>query len=94
MFDLSKIDSQYHLNSHKVDHCMRNLIFALNSDGFNTLACCCGHGKYPMSIIYKTPEGKIVELLSGIEIPRKRRFYIKDANGYSFVPELILKKDL
>jgi len=32
-------------------------------------------------------EGRI-EVLSGIVIPRKTRFYVKDGEGYYYIPEI------
>ena len=75
----------------KVDDCLPNLIHSINRDsaGFKTLASCCGHGKYQMSIIVKTQRGQVIDLLSGFEIPRKKRFYVKDKEGYYYLPEVV-----
>ncbi|MDP4039850.1 MAG: hypothetical protein Q8P57_04710 [Candidatus Pacearchaeota archaeon] len=54
----------------------------------NTYACCCGHGKYPMTIIVKNIKSEFVEIVSGKKIPRKKRFYLKDKQGYYYIPEL------
>jgi len=61
------------------------------------IASCCGHRKYPMSVIIKEGisdriENKIVyrDIFSQIIIPRKRRFYIKDKQGYYYIPETVL----
>lgn len=35
-----------------VDACMAQLVSMLNRDGFYTKGCCCGHGKYPGSILF------------------------------------------
>ena len=46
---------KYHKTSNtQIDKCMRNFIkiFKTN-DVVDVLACCCGHGKYPMSVIVK-----------------------------------------
>ena len=67
-----------------IDKCMRPLIQYFNKIGVKTLSCCCGHGKYPMTIVV---EGRI-EVLSGIVIPRKTRFYVKDGEGYYYIPEI------
>jgi hypothetical protein len=72
----------------KVDKCMENLIITLNNDGHETLACCCGHGKYAMSIIILGDSGEIFDLISGVDIPRKKRFYKKDKNGIFYIPEI------
>lgn len=74
----------------KVDKCMANLIRTLNSSEHisRTLACCCGHGKYPMTIIVNS-FGNTYELISGKAIFRKRNFYRKNKNGYYYIPETV-----
>ena len=58
---------------------------------FKILACCCGHNKYPMSVVYYIPAMKAkFELFSGKIISRKSRFYVKDKQGYYYIPETIL----
>lgn len=78
----------------RIDPCMRNIIECLQQAGVDTLACCCGHGKYPMSIIINIGFGKILalEIFSNLQIPRKKRFYKRDKEGYYFIPEVISKK--
>lgn len=73
----------------RVDNCIANLIYVLRNRGIKTLACCCGHGKYNISIVYKSPNGKIWDLISGVQIPRKKRFYVKDKEGYYNIPEVL-----
>jgi len=53
-----------------------------------TLASCCGHGKYPETIVVKTIYG-MFEWNSGVKIPRKKRFYIKDSEGIYYIPEVM-----
>ncbi len=36
-----------------VDKCIAPLIKSLNENGYDTAACCCGHGHRPTSIILK-----------------------------------------
>ena len=72
----------------KVDDCLSMLIGILNRNGIETLACCCGHGEYPMSIVAKI-HGFPVELFSGRRIPRKRKFYRKNPEGYYYIPEAV-----
>ena len=83
-------------NPRVIDKCMRPLISWLNKKHC-TVACCCGHKRYSMTIVVKEgidmPVGqknKIVyrEILSQKIIPRKRRFYIKDKEGYYYIPEV------
>ena len=72
----------------KIDECMQRLIQFINFEThLTTLASCCGHGKYNMSIIVRTKQGRIYDLMSCVQIPRKKRFYKKDAKGYYYIPE-------
>ena len=78
----------------KIDECMVNLITILNAHHIKTLGCCCGHGKYNMSIIILCRDGKtIVDLVSNKIIPRTKRFYKKDKQGYYYIPEIMHKTD-
>jgi len=57
---------------------------------YKTLGSCCGHGKYPETIIIECPvTKKRYEVFSGIEIPRKKRFYVRDNEGEYYIPEVI-----
>ena len=59
----------------------------MNQHGIVTLACCCGHGKYPTTIVVK--RGKAVrELRTGIALSAKRRFYRRDASGFYYIPQV------
>jgi len=75
----------------RVDACMRNLLRILNIHGIRTVGSCCGHGKYDMSIVVKSygVNGKIYDLMSNVEIPRTKRFYVKDDEGFYYIPEVI-----
>lgn len=77
----------------RVDNCMRHAIDFLNKEKVITAACCCGHGKYPLSIVVltntETDANVFVELFSGKVIPRKRRYYVRDNKGFYFIPEAI-----
>ena len=75
----------------KVDECLQHLIVVLNKPNYRTLGCCCGHGKYPMTIIVKLADDRIMEIMSMTEIPRKKRFYLKDKQGYYYIPEVVGK---
>ena len=72
---------------------MQEVIRCLREQGIKTLACCCGHGKYPMTIVIDAGRepGKVIpqEIFSGIFIPRKKRFYIKTKAGHYVIPESI-----
>jgi len=77
----------------RVDGCIRDIINGLNNPdseyvNIETLGCCCGHGRYPETIIIRADHGGVYEYHSGIEIPRTRRFYRKDTDGYYYIPEI------
>jgi hypothetical protein len=76
----------------RIDKCIKPLIRRLNTMDINTYACCCGHGKYPMTIICKTEKGNFYEFTTLTWILRKRKFYVKDKQGYYFIPECQRKK--
>lgn len=67
---------------------MENLIEFLQLNGIRTLACCCGHDKYSMTIVCKWGEN-IIEIVSYKSIPRKKKFYRKDKQGYYYIPEAL-----
>ena len=75
-------------NPRYMDRCIVGIIRALNKDGVKTLASCCGHRKYPMTIVCLHSNWGIVEYLSGKIIPRKKRFYKKDKKGFYYIPEI------
>ena len=75
-------------DSRVIDSCMIDLIEFLQIHGIKTLACCCGHGKYPMTIICKWDD-KNFEIISYKIIPRKKKFYKKDKQGYYYIPESV-----
>lgn len=72
----------------EIDECMKNLIDFLKLNDVITLGCCCGHGKYPMTIICDWG-GTMFEIISYTEIPRKKKFYKKDEEGYYYIPEVV-----
>ncbi len=73
----------------EIDECMKRLIEFLNNVGYKTLGCCCGHGRYNMTLVMRNGLGEIIDLMSGVKIPRKKKFYKKDKQGYYFIPEAI-----
>jgi hypothetical protein len=82
-------------NPRKRDKCMKEIVsFINNSTDFITLGACCGHGKYPHSLIVKHPsysDDVRLEIFSHKIIRRKKRFYVKDKEGYYYIPETIEK---
>jgi len=74
--------------ANRVDPCMRAEIRFLQSQGVKTLACCCGHGRYPETIIVKKAGG-IFEFHSDVRILRRKRFYVRDKDGFYYIPEVV-----
>lgn len=78
----------------RIDPCMRDYLDFV-SITLNQIprASCCGHGKYQKSVIIEKTnvlgEVKYFELISGIEIPRKRKFYKRDKNNFYYIPEVV-----
>ena len=82
-FDLKSGDT-------RIDPCMIHILKHIEG---KVVACCCGHGKYPMTIIKHVEfhlEGHhFVEIVSGKKIPRKKRFYKRDNKGIYYIPEVL-----
>jgi len=77
----------------KIDECMKEEIKQMQKDGLKTLSCCCGHKKYPKTIVVKSPlNGMPFEYFSKQYLPRKKKFYKRDKEGYYFIPETIETK--
>jgi len=92
----------------RIDHCMRTFVILLShyleKHDVKVIACCCGHGVYPMTILikgkpyepigiknpFKKVEKEIIQdLFSGKIIPRKRNFYKRDKKGIYYIPEVV-----
>lgn len=77
----------------RVDSCLRHGIETIYRNGLETVACCCGHGRYPITIICRDRLGdRYFELFSGRVIRRTRNFYVMDSDGFYYVPETITPK--
>ena len=76
----------------RIDKCIKHLIANLKVHGVATVASCCGHGKYPMSIIVMSLKStrEHFDMVSNTTIPRKSRFYKRDKQGYYYIPEVVL----
>ena len=75
-------------NPRKKDKCIQYLCSYLEQAGIKVLASCCGHGRYPMTIVVEHHTNKEpLEICSLTFLERKKRFYIKDKEGYYFIPE-------
>ena len=76
----------------EIDECMKKVVDFINVFGKKrTLASCCGHKKYPMTIVVDIGLSKRVpfEIFSGEYLPRQRKFYKKDKQGYYYIPETL-----
>lgn len=81
----------YHKTSNtQIDKCIRDFIYYLNMYlRITPIASCCGHSKYIMSVVCQVNKTLIIDLISGAIIPRTRRFYKRDKQGYYYIPEAI-----
>ena len=84
----------------RIDPCMREFVSWLKNK-HKTVLCCCGHGKYPMTVIVKEISGiprtiKFIEIFSGkvlreIKNPNDKdpkKFYKRDEMGHYYIPEI------
>jgi len=83
--------TNYKTPNTRIDECMRDLIRNLNLHfrDIKTVASCCGHGKYNMSIVVEDKYKNHWDICSNEIIPRTRNFYKKDKKGYYYIPEVI-----
>ena len=75
---------------------MKGAIKYLNNAHVKTVACCCGHKRYPLTIVVKLHYGcggGFMELLTMTKLPGKRKFYKKDKQGYYYIPEVSKPKN-
>lgn len=75
----------------RIDKCIMSLITFLQSRGYDTVSSCCGHQKYPLTVVVKEKwKDNIIykELFTNTIIPRTRRFYKRDEEGYYYIPEV------
>lgn len=84
--------TNYKSSNVRIDKCIRLLIKFVQRCGYDTVASCCGHCKYPLTIVCKRYGGYrglvTYELFTNVIIPRKRRFYKRDKKGYFYIPEV------
>jgi len=75
----------------RIDKCMKHFVKYIQNIDTDVIikGCCCGHGKYPMTIVAHDLFKGNIDLVSGIKIPRKRKFYKRDKQGYYYIPETI-----
>lgn len=78
-------------NPRRIDPCIKELIRNLNwiMSRWKPVGSCCGHGRYPMTIVVQIDKYcQPYELMHGIWLDRKTKFYKKDSKGYYFIPEV------
>lgn len=86
--------TNYKTSNPRIDRCIRKLIKFLNrphGQDYISVASCCGHNKYPLTIVVKKFEitnPVYYELLTNTKIPRTRNFYKRDKEGYYYIPEV------
>lgn len=69
---------------------MVNLLNYTNKcSNMKVLASCCGHKKYPMTIVIDWMPKYRMEICTDTPIPRKRKFYKKDKQSYYYIPEVL-----
>lgn len=77
----------------RIDSCIQELVFNINKKpNLKTLASCCGHNRYPKTIVVKNKTThEIFEYFSKIPLGKRKRnrYYKKDKSNYYFIPELI-----
>lgn len=71
-----------------IDPCLLQELGFMEMAGFRVVASCCGHGKYPKTIVIRRLSGEVVEFGSGVVIPRKKKFYRRDPEGVYYIPEV------
>ena len=81
--------TNYKIPNPRIDKCM-TWVGYINQKNLKVVACCCGHGKYPMTIVVRNHLEHTWELISNMRVPRKRNFYKRDKQGYYYIPETII----
>lgn len=82
----------------RIDPCMREYIKMINKTLlkiYETKSCCCGHGKYPRTVVVGLKKGGdyCFDLISGQMIYRKAKFYKRDQKGVYYIPECVLSNN-
>ncbi len=84
--------TNYKIPNPRIDKCMLNLVNFINKHtDFKTVSCCCGHNKYPVTLLVRHPiydKGYALEVFSRKVIMRSRNFYKRDKPGYYYIPEI------
>ena len=75
----------------RIDRCIHIMITNLNTLGVKTIASCCGHNKYDMTIVVRHNHLNL-EICHCKIIPRSRNIYKRDKDGYYYIPEVSKEK--
>ena len=78
----------------RVDACLGDIIKGIRKEGFVPVASCCGHGRYPMTVVVKRPDGRMMEYFSMAPLQRKKRnrYYTRDSKGHYYIAECVEEK--
>jgi len=69
-------------------------IARIKAEGFTTLASCCGHGKYPRTVVMLNAFGVVMEYYTKDLLfkQKQHRYYQRDAAGhYHLDPRVFMK---
>jgi len=80
----------------RIDTCLRKIVDEINNgEKFHTVASCCGHGKYPATIVIRDINGYIYEYYSRqlLDKAKKHRYYRKDKQGYYYISQIMKEID-
>jgi len=79
----------------RIDKCLIEVIEKIKEVfDFETLSSCCGHGKYPKTIVCRNRQGEIFEFFSlkSLKKTKRNRYYKKDEQDYYYLnPALIIE---
>lgn len=80
-----------------IDSCLVEQIEIMQELGAKTISSCCGHDKYPPTIVIKRKDNSCYEHYSNTILKnynpkfdkRHNSYYKKDKDGIYFIPELV-----
>jgi hypothetical protein len=78
----------------RIDPCLKIQIDNINNNTiFKTILSCCGHNKYPKTIVVMNKKTKeVIEFFSKVHlsqgIRKSKKYYKKDKQGFYFISEL------
>jgi len=88
---MCKVKAYHKTSNTRIDKCMRHLCgFIEKHTVYKVKACCCGHNKYPATlVIHMIGFDTLIEVFSNTIIRRARNIYKRDKEGYYYIPEII-----